>query len=56
MRAGPRLAGTRVLLLSARGQARDREAGLQAGADDYLIKPFSPLQLVETIERLLPAR
>ena len=54
VRADPRLSGTRVLLLSARGQARDREAGVQAGADDYLIKPFSPLQLVETIERLLP--
>ena len=56
VRADPRLRGMRVLLLSARGQARDREAGLQAGADAYLIKPFSPLQLVETIERLLPAR
>ena len=54
VRADPRLSGTRVLLLSARGQARDREAGVQAGADDYLIKPFSPLQLVETIERLMP--
>ena len=56
VRADPRLRGMRVLLLSARGQARDREAGLQAGADAYLIKPFSPLQLIETIERLLPAR
>ena len=54
VRADPQLSGTRVLLLSARGQARDREAGVQAGADDYLIKPFSPLQLVETIERLMP--
>jgi two-component system phosphate regulon response regulator PhoB len=55
VRADPRLSGMRVLLLSARGQARDREAGAQAGADEYLIKPFSPLQLVETIERLLPS-
>ena len=54
VRADPRLRDMRVLLLSARGQARDREAGEQAGADEYLIKPFSPLQLVETIERLLP--
>ena len=54
VRADPHLRGMRVLLLSARGQARDREAGEQAGADEYLIKPFSPLQLVETIERLLP--
>jgi len=45
----------KVVLLTARGQARDREAGQQAGADEYLVKPFSPLQLIETIERLLEA-
>ncbi|MDO8376356.1 MAG: response regulator [Aquabacterium sp.] len=54
VRAQPALASTRVLLLTARSQPQDREAGLQAGADAYLIKPFSPLQLIETIERLLP--
>ncbi|MBP6764179.1 MAG: response regulator [Rubrivivax sp.] len=43
----------KVVLLTARGQARDREAGQQAGADEYLVKPFSPLQLIDTIERLL---
>jgi DNA-binding response OmpR family regulator len=43
----------KVVLLTARGQARDREAGQSAGADEYLVKPFSPLQLIETIERLL---
>ena len=45
----------RVVLLTARGQARDREVGRDAGADEYLVKPFSPLQLIETIERLLVA-
>ena len=45
----------KVVLLTARGQARDREAGKLAGADEYLVKPFSPLQLIETIERLLIA-
>ena len=54
VRDDPQLSGTRVLLLSARGQLRDRQAGELAGADEYLIKPFSPLQLVETIERLMP--
>jgi DNA-binding response OmpR family regulator len=43
----------KVLLLTARGQARDRVAGQQAGADEYLVKPFSPLLLIETIEHLL---
>jgi len=55
VRANPALQGTRVVLLTARGQIQDRDAGQQAGADEYLIKPFSPLQLIETIERLMPA-
>ncbi|MEN9892697.1 MAG: hypothetical protein RLY78_2992 [Pseudomonadota bacterium] len=49
----PALASTRVVLLTARGQSQDLEAGNRAGADAYLVKPFSPLQLVETLERLL---
>lgn len=43
-----------VLLISARGQQFDVEAGFEAGADDYLIKPFSPRLLLERIERFLP--
>jgi DNA-binding response OmpR family regulator len=38
-----------IIMLSARGQASDLEAGLQAGADTYLVKPFSPLQLIDCI-------
>ena len=56
VRALPALQATRVVLLTARGQTQDRHAGQEAGADEYLIKPFSPLQLIETIERLMPAR
>ncbi len=55
VRALPALQATRVVLLTARGQTQDRHAGQEAGADEYLIKPFSPLQLIETIERLMPA-
>jgi CheY-like chemotaxis protein len=55
VRAHPALQATRVVLLTARGQTQDRDAGQQAGADEYLIKPFSPLQLIETIERLMPS-
>ena len=53
IKSDPKLAGLKVVLLTARGQARDRDAGQLAGADDYLVKPFSPLQLIETIERLV---
>ena len=53
IKSDPRTAEIRVVLLTARGQTQDRDAGQEAGADEYLIKPFSPLQLIETIERLL---
>lgn len=49
LKADPVLGDVRVMLLSARGQSHDREAGLQAGAEAYLVKPFSPLQLIDTI-------
>lgn len=42
----PSMAGTTVILLTARGQAYDREAGLAAGADQYLTKPFDPDDLL----------
>lgn len=41
-----------VVLLTARGQSQDIEAGMMAGADAYLLKPFSPLKLIETINNL----
>ena len=41
-----------VILMSARGQQIDVEAGHQAGADDYIIKPFSPRQLLERVEAI----
>ena len=48
----PALASVKVVLLTARGQVRDLEAGQKAGADEYLVKPFSPLELIHTMERL----
>jgi DNA-binding response OmpR family regulator len=56
VKAEPTLAQTQVVLLTARGQVRDREAGLAAGADEYLVKPFSPLQLIDTLDKLVAAR
>jgi len=41
------LTGTHVVLLTAKGQAYDREQGLAAGADAYLTKPFDPDELLE---------
>lgn len=44
---------TKVVMLSARNQASDRQAGLNAGADDYLVKPFSPRQLMQAVSRMV---
>lgn len=42
-----------VILISARGQQADIAAGLEAGADDYIIKPFSLHLLLERIQAVL---
>lgn len=41
-----------VMFLTARGQAHDREEGFHAGANAYLVKPFSPLQLIQELDRV----
>jgi CheY-like chemotaxis protein len=51
IKAEPALAATRVVLLTARNRQDDLATGAGAGADAYLIKPFSPLQLIETVRR-----
>ena len=47
------LAGTTVVMLSAKGQAYDREQGLAAGADGYLMKPFDPDELLDIARETL---
>lgn len=42
-----------MVLLTAKSQSKDRQAGEEAGADAYLVKPFSPLELIELTEKLL---
>lgn len=44
---------TPVILLTARGEAKDRISGLEAGADDYIPKPFEPRELVLRINAIL---
>jgi DNA-binding response OmpR family regulator len=53
VRADAELAGTPIILLSAKAQSADLKAGLDAGADDYITKPFEPLDLVDRVNALL---
>ena len=53
IRTHPELAGIRVILLTAIDREADIEAGLMAGADFYLTKPFSPLDLITRVEEAL---
>ena len=53
IRADEDLGGVRVMLLTARAREEDVNAGYAAGADDYLVKPFTPRELTRRIEELL---
>lgn len=46
-------AGQPVIILSARGEEADRIRGLQAGADDYVVKPFSVKELIARVEAVM---
>ena len=47
-----KLGNTPVMMLTAKGEIEDRIIGLELGADDYLIKPFSPRELVARVRAL----
>ncbi len=53
MKADPRTAEIPVVFLSAKGQESEIRDGLQAGASEYLLKPFSPMELTEKVAELL---
>lgn len=53
LRTDERTAAVPVILLSAKSQDFDVETGLASGAVDYIVKPFSPRELVERVEAVL---
>ncbi len=55
VKADPELKGTKIILLTAKGQDADRAHGVEAGADDYMTKPFSPTKILERARRMLGA-
>ena len=53
LKSEPETSGIKVVMLTARAADADRTRGREAGADDYFIKPFSPVQLLNKVYALL---
>jgi two-component system phosphate regulon response regulator PhoB len=53
LRKDPATANVLIIILTARAQQSDITAGFTAGANDYIVKPFSPRELAARIETLL---
>lgn len=56
LRADNRYQPVPIIMLTARGEERDKVTGLDTGADDYITKPFSPRELVSRIRAVLRRR
>lgn len=53
IRRNPETRDLPIILLTARGEEDDRVRGLEAGADDYVVKPFSPSELIARVRAVL---
>lgn len=53
IRADPAISRIKVIMVTARGQARDYDLCMRRGADAYVVKPFRPRRLVDCIKELL---
>jgi diguanylate cyclase (GGDEF)-like protein len=53
LRSDPRTAGTSIIMLTAKSLTADKVLGLTTGADDYIIKPFDPMELVARVKGTL---
>lgn len=53
LKKDPDTQGIYIIMLTAKGQKADKERGLASGADDYFVKPFSPMELMDKIDNIL---
>ena len=53
LRRSPQTASLPVIMLTAKAQEQDVTAGFATGADDYVVKPFSPRELVSRVQAVL---
>lgn len=49
----PKLRNTYVIMLTAKGQVAEQERGKEVGADEYIVKPFSPMEILSKIKNIL---
>lgn len=56
VKAEPSLERTRVIILTSKARPSDIDAGMAAGADLYLTKPFLPIELMTAVERAMAAQ
>jgi len=53
LKGDPETRDSPIIILSGKGQEIERKKGLEAGADEYFTKPFSPLALIKKVEEFL---
>jgi len=49
----PDMKGTYVIMLTAKGQVAEQERGREVGADEYIVKPFSPMEILSRVKQIL---
>jgi DNA-binding response OmpR family regulator len=49
----PALKNTYVIMLTAKGQVAEQERGMEAGANEYIVKPFSPMDVLSKVKHIL---
>jgi DNA-binding response OmpR family regulator len=53
LREMPHMAGTKIIMLTAKGQTLEKKKGLEVGADEYVTKPFSAEDLLDKIRNMI---
>jgi DNA-binding response OmpR family regulator len=53
IKTDPSLKNTYIIMLTAKGQVTEQEQGKEVGADEYIVKPFSPMEILTRIKNIL---
>ena len=53
IKSDPVLKSTYVIMLTAKGQVAEQEQGKEVGADEYIVKPFSPMEILTKIKNIM---